>query len=74
MPMYSLIEYRNNYSTKSGILWQYYRDEPILTDAVAITNFSAADNSASFKFKRKITGKTANGGTCWNNGAIKKLK
>ena len=35
-----------------------------MTDACAIDNFSAADNnSASFKFEQKITGKTANGGT-----------
>ena len=34
VPMYDLIEYSNNYSKKSKILWQYYRDEPnaILTE------------------------------------------
>ena len=47
MPMYNLIEYSNNYSKTSGSLWQYYRDEPALTNAGAITNFSADDNSAS---------------------------
>ena len=26
--MYNLIEYSNNYSKTSGILWQYSRDEP----------------------------------------------
>ena len=31
MPMYDLIEYSDNYSTKTyGRLWQYYRDEPLL--------------------------------------------
>ena len=30
-----------------------------ITDAGAIVNFHAANNSASFKFKEKITGKTA---------------
>ena len=30
-----------------------------MTDAGAITNFYAADNNASFKFKQKITGVTA---------------
>ena len=34
-----------------------------MTDAGAIVNFSAADNSALFKFKQKITRKTAAGGT-----------
>ena len=28
MPMYNLIEYRDNYAKKSGSLWQNYRDEP----------------------------------------------
>ena len=28
MPMYNLIEYSDNYSKTSGILWQYYKDEP----------------------------------------------
>ena len=27
MPMYNLIEYRDNYSKTSGSLWQYYKDE-----------------------------------------------
>ena len=52
-----------------------HRDEPALTNASAIAIFSDADNSASFKFKQKITGKTAAGGTkkCCNN-AIKIFK
>ena len=34
--MYNLIEYSDNYSEKSGGLWQYYRDEPNdnLTDSI----------------------------------------
>ena len=63
MPIYNLIEYSDNYSKTSGSLWQYCRDEPVLTDAGAITNFSVVDNSAPFRFKQKITGKTAAGGT-----------
>ena len=62
MPMCVLTEYSNNNSKTSGSLWQYYRDEPALTDAGAIANFSAADHSALFNFKQKITGKIANGG------------
>ena len=42
MPMYNLIEYCNNYSKASVSLWQYYTDEPALTDAGAIVNFSAS--------------------------------
>ena len=37
--MYSLIEYSNNYSKKSGSLNQYYRDEPALNDDVTVANF-----------------------------------
>ena len=64
MPMYILIEYSNNYSKTTGILWQYYRDEPFL-DANATIADSSADNtnSASFKFKTKIASTTQNDGT-----------
>ena len=48
MSMYSLIEYSDNYSTTSGSLWQYYKDEP---------NNNLAD-SESFKSKVKITENT----------------
>ena len=48
MPMYNLIEYNDNYSKTSGILWQYYKDDP--NDNITQTE--------SFKSKIKITGKT----------------
>ena len=64
MPMYNLIEYSNNYSNTSGSLWQYYRDELALINAGNFKKFYDGDNnSASIKFKQKITGKTADGGT-----------
>ena len=63
MPTYNLIEYSDNYSKTSGRLWQYYRNEPDLTYAGAIDNFWTADDSASFKFKQKITGATDDDGT-----------
>ena len=53
MPMYNLIQYSNNYSKTSGSSWKYYRDEPSLTAADAISNFHAADNNTLFKFKQK---------------------
>ena len=53
MPIYNLIEYGDNYSKTSGSLWQYYRDEPALTNGGAISNFHAANNSALFKFEQK---------------------
>ena len=59
--MYNLIEYSDAYSKTSGSLWQYYRDEPALDNNGNITDFSDDNNnSASFKFKQKITGQTGN--------------
>ena len=46
--MYNLIKYTNNYSKRSGSLWQYYGDDP--NDNITW--------SESFKYKTKITGKT----------------
>ena len=43
MPRYNLIEYSNNYS-KTGSLWQYYRDNSALTTAGSLDNFP--DNNA----------------------------
>ena len=64
MPMYNLIEYSANYSTTSGSLYQYYRDEPFLDNNGAIADFPAINNnSASFKYKTKTTGRTENDGT-----------
>ena len=48
MPMYSLIEYSDNFAKTAGSLWQYFRDEP--NDVLR--------NSKSFKSKIKITGQT----------------
>ena len=63
-PMYNLIEYSDAYSKISGILWQDYRDEPTLDNNGSITDFlDDNSNSASFKFKQKITGQVGNGGT-----------
>ena len=58
--MYDLIEYSNNYSKTSGNLWHYYRDEQDLNNAGVIIDFTYDTDSASFKFKSKITGQTGN--------------
>ena len=64
MTMYNLIEHSDNYSKTSGSLWQYYRDEPFLDNNGAIADFLADNNnSASFKFKTKIAGRSGNDGT-----------
>ena len=44
MPMYNLIEYRNNYSDISGSLWQFKRDEVPANNADFTIN-----NSQPFK-------------------------
>ena len=62
MPMYNLIEYSDAYSKISGSLQQYYRDEPALHNKGNIIDFLADNNSASFKFKQKITGQAKTGG------------
>ena len=61
MPMYNLIEYRDNYSKTSRSLWKYYTDGAALTNADALDNFCG--NSASFKLKQKITGAIGDDGT-----------
>ena len=62
--MYNLVEYSDTYSKTSGSLWQYYRDEPALDNNGNIIDFSDDNNnSASFKFKQKITGQTGNDDT-----------
>ena len=64
MPLYNLIEYRNNYSKISGSLWQSYRDEPALDNNNVIIDFLADSNNNCnlFKFKLKIKGQANNNG------------
>ena len=63
MPMYSLIEYSDNYSKTSGRLWQYCKDIPAVDNNNAIVNFAENSLSDSFNFKVKITGQTGDDGT-----------
>ena len=64
MPMYNLTEYSDAYLKGSKSLWKYYREEPALDNNRNVIDFPDDNsNSASFKLKQKITGKTGNGGT-----------
>ena len=63
MPMYNLIEYGNNYSKKSGSLWQYCKDIPVVHNNNAIANFSENNLTSLFNFKAKMTGQTGDDGT-----------
>ena len=59
MPMCNLIEYSDNHSKTSGSLWQYCKNVPAVDDNGAIVNFNGTNDTDSFNFKTKITGKTA---------------
>ena len=64
IPMYSLIQCSDIYSKTSGILWQYYKDEPSLNHSSNFVDFVGADqNSNSFIFKQKTTCQTENNTT-----------
>ena len=51
MPMYNLIEYRDNYLKTSGSLWQYYRDEPFMKNDGVIVDVPDDPENVSFKSK-----------------------
>ena len=58
MPMYNLIKYSDNYSKTSGSLWQYCDEILAVNNADNVIEFTDTNTTDSFKFKRKITGKT----------------
>ena len=62
MPMYNLIEYRDNYLKRSGSLWQYCKDIPA-DNKNAIVNFAENNLTNSFNFKAKMTGQTGDNET-----------
>ena len=62
MPMYNLIEYSDNYSKRSGGLWQYRKDIPVADNDNAIVNFAENNLTDSFNFKVKMTGQTGDDG------------
>ena len=62
MSMYNLIEYSDNYSKKSGNLWQYCKDIPAVSNNGNIVDFDGANATDSFNFKTKITGQTNDDG------------
>ena len=81
MPMYNFLEYSKNYRKTTGILWNYYRDEPnnprfFDDDDSPTTDYNAdpITNSESFKHKSSITGKKSNAsnGTEQENTKTKK--
>ena len=66
MSIINSIKCTDIYSKISGRLWQYYIDEPALSNNNVIINFSAgSNNSISFKFKQQITEQTKNNSTTY---------
>ena len=62
--MYNLIEYSDNYSKTSEILWQYCRDVLSVDNGYEITDFTEANGTTDlFNLKEKLTGKTGDNGT-----------
>ena len=61
MPMYNLIEYRDNYAKTSGCLWQYCKDIPAINNNNIII-FTENNLIDSFNFKVKFTGQTDDDG------------
>ena len=60
MHMYNLLEYSKNYSKTTESLWNCYKDEPNNPPPPDNYNADLITNSASFKYKASITGKTSN--------------
>ena len=65
--MYNLVEYSKSYRKTTGSLWNYYRDEPnnpplnlFVHNHHHTVNYKddSITNSASFKYKSSIIGKT----------------
>ena len=62
MPMYNLVEYRDNYSEIAGSFWQYCKDIPAVNNNCDIVDFNGANAADSFNFKAKITSQTDDDG------------
>ena len=59
MPMYTLIEYSDNYQDSSATFYQYKRDEPPEDNAIADLT---VNNSSSFKYKVSLLGDPVHSG------------
>ena len=74
MPMYNVIEYSDNYSKTSGVLWQYCKEIPAVNHAGNIVDFNGANATDSFNFKTKTTGQADDDGRINNVEIIVPLK
>ena len=62
--MYDLIEYNDNYSKTSGILWQFYRAVLANNNSNEIVDFNVGNSiTRLFNLEVKLAGQTGNNGT-----------
>ena len=54
MPRYNLIEYSDNCSEVSGILWKCWRDVPAVDNDGEVTDFTKAYVTDSFNLKERL--------------------
>ena len=71
--MYNLLDFSNNYSKTSRSLFQYYKDEPALSNHGAVVDYADNNTTDLFKYKEEITSQTSKDGTK-NVGIIVTLK
>ena len=70
--MYNLIEYSDNFSKTSGILWQYYKDEPALAKNGDLTDLMNVMSLVCLNLKKKNRSSMQQWNKkYWNNGIIK---
>ena len=73
--MYNLIEYSDNFSKTSGILWQYYKDEPSLAKNGDLTDLMNVMSLVCLNLKKKNRSSMQQWNKkYWNNGTIKTSK
>ena len=74
--MYNLIEYSDNFSKTSGILWQYYKDEPALAKNGDLTDLMNVMSLVCLNLKKKKNRSSIQqwNKKYWNNGTIKTSK
>ena len=73
--MYNLIEYSDNFSKTSGILWQYYKDEPALAKNGDLTDLMNVMSLVCLNLKKKNRSSMQQWNKkYWNNGTIKASK
>ena len=73
--MYNLVEYSDNFSKTSGILWQYYKDEPALAKNGDLTDLMNVMSLVCLNLKKKNRSSMQQWNKkYWNNGTIKTSK